>query len=134
MGKRIIFLPPDNASLMRYIYLKLCISSPCQSLQAGPRVPLLVCFGSASVGLAGSRCHWSSRCLPSHSPDHCIMCPFLSHHPDLSTAFGLLCSPSHPPHLPPGSAHSYHLPGPQPTAHVHVQRWPLSSLFLLPQT
>ena len=45
VGKGIIFLLPDTTALMRYIYLKLCISSPCQGLQEGPHVSLCVCFG-----------------------------------------------------------------------------------------
>lgn len=49
MGKGIIFLLPDNMSLMRYTYLKLCISSPCQGLQEGPCVSLCVCFRLAGL-------------------------------------------------------------------------------------
>lgn len=55
MGKGIIFLLPDNMSLMRYIYLKLCISSPCQGRQEGPRCRLPRCLFQISGAPDGPR-------------------------------------------------------------------------------
>lgn len=127
MEKRIVFLPPDNTSLMRYIYLKLCISSPWQGLQEGPRVALRVCFGLAGVRTARPVV-WLALAapgLPAASLSAaltialCALAP--SHHSDLSTALKPLVLT-----LPPTSsasrlraflASTYLVPGPQHTSH-----------------
>ena len=136
MGRRIIFLPPDNASLMRYIYLKLCISSPCQGLRGRPRVSLWVCFRLAGVRTA-LQSGWLSLPLVFPSPPSLQPGPLRSvplPHPSAQTLaqpFGFR------PHLPAPPYLAPHIPSiclVAATVCAHVQQWPRSPSLLLPQT
>lgn len=101
------FLSPDNVPLRTYIYLKLCISSPCQGLQVGPRASLLVCF--ESLGRVDGPVGWLlglATGLPVPSPRaagplRCVArTPSPSDHPALSAAiWPLVLHLPIPPHL-----------------------------------
>lgn len=95
MGRRIVFLPPDSASLMRYIYLKLRISSPCQG-RRGRRALSWFVWGSqrrAAHGgprsLAGPLCPPPARCPLSAALTMGCCAPAPPDRPDLSTALWL---------------------------------------------
>lgn len=90
VGRCIASLPPDNASLMRYIYLKLCISSPCQGLRARPRLPPgLFRISGAGPRPAGS----AATSLPAASLGAAwtvaLCAPAPSHRPGISAALWL---------------------------------------------
>lgn len=101
------FLSPDNVPLRTYIYLKFCISSPCQGLQVGPRASLLVCL--VSLGRVDGPAGWLlglATGLPAPSPRAagplpCVApTPTLSDHPALSAAlWPLVPHRPIPPHL-----------------------------------
>lgn len=128
MGRRIVFLLPDNASLMRYIYLKLCISSPCQGLRVRPRVSLLVCFGLAACGGPAVWLALAATGLPAASLPAALTIAFgAPAHPIaqiLAQPFGFRSSPSHP--SSPASWLRAFLASAwsQPTVRVHSQPWP----------